>query len=412
MITIRNASATAPQDAFWRSPAKFRLMVGGVGSGKTHAGCLEVLRQPPGSIGVVLAPTYPMLMDATIRSLLDLLERSGVPYEYRKSAPIQITLAGNRTILPRSADRPDRLRGPNLNWFYADEAAMMPGSVWDIMLGRLRLTPSRAWATSTPRGQNWLYELFAASENPAYAMIKAPTRTNVYLPEDFADTLEQRYDAGFAAQELEGEFLSDPTGRLLLDDWLKLAATAHPNATPGDYDPIRDGPRRISCDPSEGRGADRSAILVRDDRRTLHLEASKTMGPEGAALRINELRHEWKVGPNYISFDGGGGAGRDMDLYLRRYGIIAKRVMGAGSGGPRYANLRSAAAWRFRDAVRDGFGLARAGSHLKALTGELTLLTYHRTGDKDALIRKEDLAKVLGHSPDLADVYIQSYSYN
>ena len=69
-ITVQ--TATGPQVAFWGSPERFRAFVGGIGSGKTYAGTVEILRQPAGSTGMVVAPTYPMLRDATLRTFADL----------------------------------------------------------------------------------------------------------------------------------------------------------------------------------------------------------------------------------------------------------------------------------------------------------------------------------------------------
>ena len=110
-MILRHPKATPPQREFWGSPAKFRLFVGGIGSGKTRAGALEVLRQPGGSTGMVLAPTYPMLRDATLRTFLELAQRGGVLEDFRK-AEMAATLMNGTTVLFRSADNPDRLRGP------------------------------------------------------------------------------------------------------------------------------------------------------------------------------------------------------------------------------------------------------------------------------------------------------------
>ena len=56
------------QAAFLTSDARFSFYVGGVGAGKTTAGALRALvwaLDHPGSLGLIGAPTYPMLRDAT-----------------------------------------------------------------------------------------------------------------------------------------------------------------------------------------------------------------------------------------------------------------------------------------------------------------------------------------------------------
>jgi hypothetical protein len=189
------------------SNARFRLFVGGVGSGKTRAGCLAVLAAPAGSTGMIVAPTYPMLRDATLRTLLD-LARGYAPSLLRAfhKAEMTVQLTNGTTVLLRSADDPDRLRGPNMGWFYLDEAALMDADVWPIMLGRLREWPGRAWATSTPRGFNWMHEVFVGA-GAAYDVTRSSTRDNLFLPDGFIMSLEQAYDTAWTAQEIEGEFL-------------------------------------------------------------------------------------------------------------------------------------------------------------------------------------------------------------
>lgn len=203
---LRHRKATEPQRAFWHSPAKFRAFIGGIGSGKTRAGCVEVLRMPPGSTGMVVAPTYPMLRDATLRSFLDLARRGGVLAEFSRSE-MTATLIDGKVVLFRSADAPDRLRGPNLGWFWLDEAALMDAEAWLIMIGRLRERPGVAWVTSTPKGFNWMYDTFVKLGSPDYAVIQARTASNPFLPASFLPSLQSTYGGAWLEQETEGTFI-------------------------------------------------------------------------------------------------------------------------------------------------------------------------------------------------------------
>jgi len=223
-VVLRHSSATGPQREFWRSPARYRAFVGGVGSGKSRAGAVEALRQPPG-VGMVLAPTYPMLRDATLRSVADLAQRGNIVKSWHRTE-MRMELINGLTILFRSADDPDRLRGPNLSWFWLDEAAMMPHDVWLIMLGRLRVAPGRAWITTTPRGRNWVWQTWQAA-GPDYALIRSSSRDNPYLPAEFVATLEASYTSTFAAQEIGGEFV-EPDGAMFRRAWFRVVDAAPP----------------------------------------------------------------------------------------------------------------------------------------------------------------------------------------
>ena len=69
------------QRRFHRSKAKFKAYVGGYGSGKTYAGCHEALRLSfinAGLTGMIIAPTYRMMEDATLPTFREILERNGI----------------------------------------------------------------------------------------------------------------------------------------------------------------------------------------------------------------------------------------------------------------------------------------------------------------------------------------------
>jgi len=70
---------------FWSNSARFRLFVGGRGSGKTRAGAIEALRQPMHSTGMVIAPTYPMLRLGAMETILKLVAQAGIGENWNKS---------------------------------------------------------------------------------------------------------------------------------------------------------------------------------------------------------------------------------------------------------------------------------------------------------------------------------------
>lgn len=198
-----------PQYGFVTDDYRFTAFVAGIGSGKTVAGATKSLVHSAGdfgpTLGMVVAPTYPMLRDATLRTLIDVL--GGVPgpvlKNHHKSDGI-LTLHNGSEILLRSADQPDRLRGPNLHWFWIDEAALCPKLTWEISIGRIR-AGGRAgfgWITGTPKGQNWVWE-----RRLEFRRWRARTRDNPFLHREFVGSLERSYVGQFANQELEGDFV-------------------------------------------------------------------------------------------------------------------------------------------------------------------------------------------------------------
>jgi len=166
-----------------------------------------------------------MLRDATLRTFLEMAREADILADFKQSEMLVRLVNGNEVMF-RSADNPDRLRGPNIGWFWLDEAAMMPVDAWNIMLGRLREAPGRAWITTTPRGDNWIYERWVRNPLPDYAVVRSSSRDNPFLPAGFVDNLQAAYTSRFARQEIEGEFLLDVPGAL----WTR--ATIDNNRTP------------------------------------------------------------------------------------------------------------------------------------------------------------------------------------
>ncbi len=430
---------TGPQVKFWQSPAKFRAFVGGIGSGKSFAGCVEILRQPAGSVGMVTAPTYPMLRDATLSTFLDLTRPYGLLAEYRKQE-MRARLVNGTTVLFRTADDPERLRGPNLAWWYGDEASLCDRMLYQIMRGRLRLDPGKGWLTFTPKGKGWLYDEFVTRATPDHYLVHATTDSNTFLPDGFVSGLLGTYSDMFARQELGGEWIDESDDRLIPDAWLDRAFAA---LRAGD--PARPA---IAVDLSKGTGRDRTVVMVGDDLGLLALEADSSIALSSAASLVKRLSQQWGVPHDRITYDAGGWAGPDFGRYLEELGILdAVPYRGGASGRTRFANKRSRAGWslrqrltpdRPRPVIEDSapqpvaslaeqrrssalraqappthlhpppfaFPAEVVGQHADDLRRELAELRYHYDGAKIALEIKDALTARLGHSPDLADTLL------
>jgi PBSX family phage terminase large subunit len=205
------------QYEFVFSPAHYAALNGGIGSGKSIAGAVRALSAGLGAIGgqkvqtpnvgMVTAPTYPMLRDSTLRTFREIAGEFIA--EYQKSENIA-TLVNGSEVLFRSADEADRLRGPNITYWWGDEAAYYSADVWRVMIGRLRQFGQQgyAWVTTTPKGRNWLYREFVQQQRDDYAIFNVRTAQNPFLEAAFVDSLQAAYTGDFARQELEGDFVA------------------------------------------------------------------------------------------------------------------------------------------------------------------------------------------------------------
>jgi len=216
---VKGYAQLPAQKRFHRSRAKYRAYVGGYGSGKTYAGCHEAIWLSylnMGLAGMMLAPTYRMLEDSTLATFREILDGAGIKYVWRGSSGT-LSLPWGSRVLFRSADNPERLKGPNLAWVGVDEGALISRAAWDVAISRIRhpeATRPCAFITTTPEGFNWLYETFVETRRKGYSVIYARTSENVHLPAEYVQDLEAAYDPLMVRQYLMGELVNTASGRV------------------------------------------------------------------------------------------------------------------------------------------------------------------------------------------------------
>jgi hypothetical protein len=194
-----------------------------VGSGKSAALCQEAIRLSylnPGRRGLIGAPTYPMLRDSTLTSMLSILGANRIPYEYNKAENTLLMHETKSRILFRSLDDFERLRGTNLAWFGVDELTYTAEDAWLRLEGRLRDPKAKrlcGFAVWTPKGFDWVYRKFVKEPAEGYDTIFAKAFENRFVLDrvpDYYERLKRSYDERFFAQEALGEYLSLNAGRV------------------------------------------------------------------------------------------------------------------------------------------------------------------------------------------------------
>lgn len=216
-----------PLPAQWRfhnSKARFKGFSGPVGSGKSQALCQEALRMAylnPGRTGLLGAPTYPMLRDATQATLLEILEMNRIGYEHNKAENVLVLKDTRSRILFRPVEDFERLRGTNLAWFGLDELTYTPQEAWHRMVARMRDPKAKVlggFAVWTPKGFDWVYRMFLAEpRRKEFDVVLAQPRENHYLLDRFPqyyENLRACYDETFFRQEVMGEYLNLTGGRV------------------------------------------------------------------------------------------------------------------------------------------------------------------------------------------------------
>lgn len=198
------------------------LLSGGRGSGKTRTGS-EVTHRATDLYPYMLfiAPTGPDFRDTMVEGESGLLATAPPDkrplYEPSKK---KLTWPNGAVGLGFSAEEPDRLRGKQSGYVWADEPAHYPDpeEVWDMMLFGHRLKGKRGAQpkvvlTSTPKPLKWLKELMKDDKTRVTRVSSYANIDN--LAETYKANVLSRYEGTrLGRQELYGEMLEDVEGAL------------------------------------------------------------------------------------------------------------------------------------------------------------------------------------------------------
>jgi hypothetical protein len=227
---------TEPQEQFVFSTARHPAMCAGYGAGKSQAGVIRILLkalQYPGMSFAFVEPTFDLVRLIAWPRFEEVLSSWGIKHQLNKSESIMVMENGSRIVF-RSADNPNRLVGFEVADAVIDEADVLKPedaqNTWVKMIGRARQKkPDGAVNTvgcvSTPEGFKWMYDTFEKNRRPGYELIRAPTRSNPYLPPDYIDSLKATYPSNLLMAYVEGLFVNLTSGSVYAEFDRKLNAT-------------------------------------------------------------------------------------------------------------------------------------------------------------------------------------------
>jgi PBSX family phage terminase large subunit len=204
-----------PKQAYFvGSESLMSLFMGGVGSGKTHAGAVKSLMLSlrfPNESGLIIANTYPQLRHSTLPPFFKILDEANIGYNWSEGKKELYIFAGKKlTIRTYSLDKPGRVRGQTVPWVWADEARDMTWDSFEELLKRTRGTRDYLpvfITTSPPEIPHWLYDTFEGKcDGVNRYMIKAYTTEDKYLSQTYTNRLFATLSAERVAQEIYAEW--------------------------------------------------------------------------------------------------------------------------------------------------------------------------------------------------------------
>jgi phage terminase large subunit len=196
-------------------------LVGGFRSGKSHAGVIKTIikkMQLPSADVAYYLPTYGLIRDVAIPKFTEILDLQKIPFKLNQTSK-DIHIGKNRIIL-RSMDNSDLIIGYEVGYSCIDEADVLPlRKMREVMIKVLSRNSARILnnnnATdfvSTPEGFNFLYDFFVKNESENKFLIKAQTKNNPFISENYIKSLEEQYSPEELLAYLNGEFVNLKSG--------------------------------------------------------------------------------------------------------------------------------------------------------------------------------------------------------
>ena len=218
--TKRVRLAYQPQDyqlEIHKSKHRYRVMIAGRRCGKTELALNELITKSGRKPGLYwyVTSSYKSAKSIAWRRLKRLLIDDPA-WKYN-----EIELAAKNEELDvvielKGADNPFSLLGVGLAGLVMDECAILKEDVWTEVL-RPMLMDQSGWVLviSTPKGKNWLYDLYmkgATGVEEEWKSWKHPTSINKYIKSQELEDIKKDMSERLYRQEILAEFLEKDIG--------------------------------------------------------------------------------------------------------------------------------------------------------------------------------------------------------
>ena len=209
-----------PEQIQWdvhNSKARFRVNIQGRRSGKSYSASreAEVAILQPNTRGWIVAPSYELASKIGREIHENLIIKYKFPTISKKVINGNLFYAkfiNGSEVWVKSAGTPDTsLVGEGLDWLIIDESAIINKLVWEQYL-RPTLSDRQGWAlfVSTPRGYNWLYDLYQRGQSndyPEWESWQHSSSTSRYFRDNIEELRNELTEETFR-QEYLAEFTS------------------------------------------------------------------------------------------------------------------------------------------------------------------------------------------------------------
>lgn len=371
-----------------------RIACTGISAGKSYALSLWIVLQcikKPGLRGIIIAQSYRALTLVLIREIKARCAEFGVPFKHNKSNN-EIEFGNGSILFAFSAENPDAVLGlTEIDMLCIDEAAYCNEEIYNNSRDRMRgskyspMVRLISSPNSTERIQNWFSAL--CKKYPE-CIVHATALDNPFTSEEFKKELKERYGEGtnLYRQQVLGEILDvDVASQIIF-------RSEFPESKSGDFEP-----RFFGYDAS-GMGADTDQFAVVDRCGMVETVSRQVATTFEKADIVTGLYEKYKV--NFGNCDATGGYSQGVfDLVTAKgYDLGGVNFAQKAYDDAKYPNARTEMYIELAKAVKEGFWV---DDEVKEELLAQSVFINNR--GQQQLVPKEEVKKILGHSPDKCD---------
>ena len=382
------------QRAFLESKSNKVLLLAGRATGKSYvASIAAAMNMLMGKRLIVFAQTFSALQRNIFAEIVNRLDEWKVSYNYNKSS--MIISVGNGICYGYSYENIESVRGlTNISVCIADEIALAPipeeffATVTPVMRGP-NIIP-KFYALTTPRGGSAWNELFKSDKT--WDIITATTFDNTFLSSESIELMKESLTVEMQQQELYGQLLDMQVENAIID-------IDKVNTVPNGSDEV------YYCGIDFARyGSDNTCIVIRNGYSIV--EMKKLNNADTDEIVNTYLTLCKKYNPVMTAIDSTGGY--DIGFYDRLKHTnkeIQEVNFGSASDDGICANKRAFIYFNLASALENGFAIDdnEMRQALRYTTWSLT------TNGKRILTPKDNIKRIIGHSPDSLDALALSF---
>lgn len=382
------------QRAFLESKSNKVILLAGRATGKSYvASIAAAMNMLMGKRLIVFAQTFSALQRNIFAEIVNRLDEWKVSYNYNKSS--MIISVGNGICYGYSYENIESVRGlTNISVCIADEIALAPipeeffAAVSPVMRGP-NIIP-KFYALTTPRGGSAWNELFKSDKS--WDIITATTFDNTFLSSESIQLMKESLSVEMQQQELYGQLLDQKIDNCIID--IDKVNTV-PNGSDEQY----------YCGIDFARyGSDNTCIVIRNGYSIVEMKKMNNVDTDEIVNTYLTLCK--KYNPLMTAIDSTGGY--DIGFYDRLKHTnkeIIEVNFGSASDDEICANKRAFIYFNLASALENGFAIDdnEMRQALRYTTWSLT------TNGKRILTPKDNIKRIIGHSPDSLDALALSF---